>query len=39
MELINNIEKTLRDDLSIEIKDKSKVSIAAACFSMKQQAR
>ena len=34
MELINNIEKTLRDDLSIEIKDKSKVSIAAACFSI-----
>jgi hypothetical protein len=34
MELINNITKTLRDDLSIEIKDGSKLSIAAACFSI-----
>ena len=34
MELINNITKTLRDDLSVEIKDGSKLSIAAACFSM-----
>jgi len=34
MELINNITKTLRDDLSVEIKDGSKLSIAAACFSI-----
>ena len=34
MELINNITKTLRDDLSIEIKDGSKLSMAAACFSI-----
>lgn len=34
MELINNTTKTLRDDLSVEIQDGSKVSIAAACFSI-----
>ena len=34
MELINNTTKTLKDDLSVEIKQGSKVSIAAACFSM-----
>ena len=34
MELINNIGKTLKDDLSVEIKDGSKLSIAAACFSI-----
>ena len=34
MELINNISKTLRDDLSVEIQHGSKVSIAAACFSI-----
>lgn len=34
MELIDNITKTLRDDLSVEIKEGSKVSIAAACFSI-----
>lgn len=34
MELINNISKTLRDDLSVEIQYGSKVSIAAACFSI-----
>ena len=34
MDIINNISKTLRDDLSVEIKDKSKISIAAACFSI-----
>lgn len=34
MELINNTTKTLRDDLSIEIKKGSKLSIAAACFSI-----
>lgn len=34
MELINNTTKTLKDDLSVEIKQDSKVSIAAACFSI-----
>ena len=34
MELINNTTKTLRDDLSIEIRQGSKLSIAAACFSI-----
>ena len=34
MEIIDNINKTLRDDLKIEIKDGSKLSIAAACFSI-----
>lgn len=34
MELINNISKTLKDDLSVEIKKGSKLSIAAACFSI-----
>ena len=34
MDLINNVTKTLRDDLSVEIKDGSKLSIAAACFSI-----
>ena len=34
MELINNTTKTLRDDLSVEIQQGSKVSIAAACFSI-----
>jgi len=34
MELIDNISKTLRDDLSVEIKEGSKLSIAAACFSI-----
>lgn len=34
MELINNIAKTLKDDLSVEIKEGSKLSIAAACFSI-----
>lgn len=34
MELINNTVKTLKDDLTIEIKEKSKQSIAAACFSI-----
>ncbi len=30
--VLNNIEKILRDDLLIEIKDGSKVSIAARVF-------
>jgi len=34
MELIDNTSKTLRDDLSAEIKQGSKLSIAAACFSI-----
>ena len=34
VELINNTTKTLRDDLSSEIKKGSKLSIAAACFSI-----
>lgn len=34
MELINNTTKTLKNDLSVEIKPGSKLSIAAACFSI-----
>ena len=34
MELIDNITKTLRDDLAVEIKASSRVSMAAACFSI-----
>ena len=34
MELINNTSKKLRDDLSMEIKKDSRLSIAAACFSI-----
>jgi SNF2 family N-terminal domain. len=34
VELIDNTSKTLRDDLSLEIKQGSKLSIAAACFSI-----
>ena len=34
MELIDNINKTLRDDLKQEIHKGSKLSIAAACFSL-----
>lgn len=34
MELINNTTKTLKDDLTVEIKEDSKISIAAACFSI-----
>ena len=34
MEVINNTTKTLKDDLSLEIKKGSKLSIAAACFSI-----
>lgn len=34
MELIDNTSKTLRDDLSHELKQGSKLSIAAACFSI-----
>lgn len=34
MEIIDNINKTLKDDLAVEIKAGSKISIAAACFSI-----
>ena len=34
MNIINNITNTLKDDLSVEIKKGSKISIAAACFSI-----
>ena len=38
MELINNTSKTLKDDLSVEIKKGSKLSIAAACLSRVKKA-
>lgn len=34
MEIIDNINKTLKEDLSVEIQKGSKISIAAACFSI-----
>ena len=34
MEFINNTTKTLKDDLSVQIKQGSKISVAAACFSI-----
>lgn len=34
MELIDNISKTLKDDLTTELHDGSKVAIAASCFSI-----
>ena len=34
MEIINNINKTLKEDLTEEIHKGSKVSVAAACFSI-----
>ena len=34
MELIDNVNKTLKDDLTVSIQTDSKVSIAAACFSI-----
>lgn len=34
MEIIDNTSKTLRDDLAVELKKGSKLSIAAACFSI-----
>ena len=34
MELINNINKTLRDDLTAQIQSGSRLSIAASCFSI-----
>lgn len=32
--LLDNISQTVKDDLSVSIKKGSKVSIAAACFSV-----
>lgn len=34
MEIINNVTKIMKDDLAVEIKEGSKLSIAAACFSI-----
>ena len=34
MEIINNVSKTLKDDLARELQGKDRVSIAASCFSM-----
>ena len=34
MEIIDNRSKTLRDDLAAELKEGSKLSVAAACFSI-----
>jgi hypothetical protein len=34
MNIIDNISRTLKDDLMVELKKDSRVSIAAACFSM-----
>ena len=34
MKIINNITEKLSDDLQVEIAPHSKVSIAAACFSI-----
>ena len=34
MEIIDNISKTLKDDLKLELKNGSKLSVAAACFSI-----
>ena len=34
MKVFDNITEIVRDDMSLTIKKNSKVSIAAACFSM-----
>ena len=34
MELIDNINKTLKEDLREQIQSGSKISIAASCFSI-----
>ena len=34
MKVIDNINQKLRDDLALEIKQGSKVAIAASCFSI-----
>ena len=33
-EIIDNVNKTLKDDLTVSIHKDSKISIAAACFSI-----
>ena len=34
MEIINNIDKTLKDDMIVTLRSGSKVAIAASCFSI-----
>ena len=34
MEIIDNIHKTLKEDLVVELREGSKLSIAASCFSI-----
>ncbi len=34
MEIIDNVHKTLRDDLRVTLRFGSKVAIAASCFSI-----
>ena len=34
MEIINNIDKTLKDDMIVTLRSDSKVAIAASCFSI-----
>lgn len=34
MKVFNNVTDIVKDDISVTIKNGSKVSIAAACFSM-----
>lgn len=34
MKILDNITNTVRDDLRVEIKRGSKISVAATCFSM-----
>ena len=34
LEILDNVNKTLKDDLSVEVGKGSKISIAAACFSI-----
>lgn len=34
MDIINNTSKTLKEDLSVTIKENSKISMAAGCFSI-----
>ena len=34
MEIINNVNKTLKDDMLVTLRSGSKVAIAASCFSI-----
>jgi len=34
MQVFDNVNKTVKDDLNVTIKEGSKLSIAAACFSI-----